>query len=234
MSYRQHADFGPTPFLKSTAKVCRYVNGFRTKLAVLLLAGLIPFSAAAQQAPEDHAAAIASIKTLNAALLDAMKSAETVGYNGRYQKLEPVLLKTYDFGAMAKASLGGTSGYWGKLTDAQHKTLIDAFGRMSIATYAFRFDGYNGQRFEMNGAQKGPRETVLVRSRIVSKSGEGVKLNYLMIERPSGWKIIDVFAKGSISEIATKRSDYGAIMKNEGFDSLITRLKSKVAQYEKP
>ncbi len=39
---------------------------------------------------------------------------------------------------------------------------------------------------------------------------------------------IDVFLKGTISEVATRRSDFSAIMRNQGFDALIAAIDDKV------
>lgn len=203
----------------------------RAALAAVALGALITSPAAGQQAPAEHAEAKAVIETLNTALLETMKSGEALGYDGRYEKLAPVLRQVYDLPAMAKAALGGESGHWGTLSEEQKETFVDAFSRMSIATYANRFDSYGGERFAVDGAQAGPRDTVLVRSRLIKSNGESVQLNYLLLERPDAWKVIDVFAKGSISEIATKRSDYGAVMSREGFDTLISSINARVAEY---
>ncbi len=233
MMRQERVRIGAVRSLLARAAAGTSLRALRGWLAALLLAGLIPLSAAAQQDPQGLADARTAIDGLNAGLLDTMKNAKTLGYAGRYQKLEPVLRGVYDFPAMAKAALGGDRGYWGQLTEEQQNTLVDAFSRMSISTYAYRFDDYKGQRFEMHGAVNGPRETVLVRTKIVGRT-RSVRLNYLMLKRDAGWKIIDVFAKGSISEIATKRSDYGAVMKREGFETLISSINAKVAAHEKP
>ena len=201
-----------------------------TWLAALAIGALIPSLAAAEQGPQAHAAARKVIETLYTSLLDVMQNAEKLGYRGRYDKLEPVLRRSYDFDLMAKVSLGGDEGYWGKLDDKQKKTMIDAFSRMSISTYANRFDGYSGQKLEVQDVVEAPKSTLLVKTRIVRTTKDPVALNYLLRDTGKDWRIIDVFAKGTISELAKNRSDYTSVMRLQGFEALIAALNAKVAK----
>jgi phospholipid transport system substrate-binding protein len=41
------------------------------------------------------------------------------------------------------------------------------------------------------------------------------------------WLISDIYLGGAISEVATRRSEFGAILKNEGIDGLIAALNRK-------
>ena len=47
------------------------------------------------------------IETLNATLLHVMQNADTLGYTGRYEKLQPVMESLYDFALMARVAAGG-------------------------------------------------------------------------------------------------------------------------------
>jgi phospholipid transport system substrate-binding protein len=41
------------------------------------------------------------------------------------------------------------------------------------------------------------------------------------------WLISDVYLDGAISEVATRRSEFAAILRNEGIDGLIAALNRK-------
>jgi phospholipid transport system substrate-binding protein len=41
------------------------------------------------------------------------------------------------------------------------------------------------------------------------------------------WLISDIYLDGAISEVATRRSEFAAILKNEGVDGLIAALNRK-------
>jgi phospholipid transport system substrate-binding protein len=122
------------------SSVCRFVG-----LAVALL---LPVGAAAEPAAApastDHAPTQA-VEDLHKTLLGVMQEADSLGYQGRYDRLAPVLQALFDFAFMAEKSVGR---HWKTANDEDRKTLVETFTRFSIANYAGRFDGYSGQQFE--------------------------------------------------------------------------------------
>ena len=115
----------------------------------------------------------------------------------------------------------------GILLEDPKQKLIEAFSDFTIATYADRFNGYSGEKIEIKNKQDGPRGTKLVKTELVKQDGSVIKLNYLLRKNERGWQIIDIFLKGSISELATKRSEYNATVKKNGLNGLIERIKEK-------
>ena len=168
-----------------------------------------------------------TINRINAVLLQVMKQADELGFQGRRERLAPELSRLFDFQTMAKASVGRT---WRKLDAAQQTALVKAFAAFSIATYAKRFDGYGGERFEVLGEEPGKRDMVLVRSRIIKADGEAVSIDYLTRNSGTGWQIIDILLDARISELASKRSEYTTIIKRRGFDHLLQSLQDKTVE----
>jgi len=166
------------------------------------------------------------IETLNATLLDVMQNADSLGYSGRYEKLQPVMTRLYDFELMSRIAAGA---YWKKFDDAKKAQLTDAFSRMSVATYAARFDGYSGETFEIVSSKNSVRGTVLVKTRLIKSDGTPVALNYLTKPRDGEWRIIDVFLDARFSELARLRADYNAVIRRQGFDKLIATIEAKIA-----
>jgi len=185
-------------------------------LAVLSTAGH------AQAADIDPAAA--PIRAFYDALLDVMKHASQLGVRGRYDKLDPVIRKTFDLDAMTRIAIGPE---WTSIPPDQQKALIDAFSRMTIATYANRFNGYSGESFEIDPAVVARSTGRVVRTRLVRPKDEPVALNYLMRESGGAWKIVDIYLSGTISELATKRSEFGAILKSGGTSALVESLREQ-------
>ncbi len=197
-------------------------------LAALALCLWLPLSAA----PAGQNAG-ATVERLNAALIGVMQQAETLGYQGRYDRLAPDLEAVFDFPAMARAALGR---HW-RAASAEEKTAFtEAFTAFSIAVFADRFDGYSGERFEVTGEQPARRGTVLVRNQLVKTDGEIIAIDYLA--RPDqadgGWRLIDTFLEAKYSEIAARRSEYSSIVQNQGLEALIAALKDKTAGYAAP
>src|SRR3546814_4211652 len=100
---------------------------------------------------------------------------------------------------MARVVIGG---HWSGVSDAQQQAFIDAFTDYSIGVFASRFDGYEGERFEVLGEQPARRGAVLVENQIVRSDGEPVAINYLT--RPDGngtnWRIVDTILGGRSEE----------------------------------
>ena len=67
----------------------------------------------------------------------------------------------------------------------------------------------------------------MVRSQIVKANGEPVNVDYMVHRSSAGWLISDIYLDGAISEVATRRSEFAAILKNEGIDGLIAALNRK-------
>ena len=201
----------------------------RFRAAVLAFGLILANSVSAPGAALAQSAKPAEIVAgLNAALIDVMRNAKTLGYRGRFDRLAPVLSEAFNFPLMAGISVGR---YWSGLSEAQRKDLVDAFGRMSIGTFAERFNGYSGERFEVTGEQDGPRGAVLVRNRLVKNDGKAVEINYLMKQFGDRWRAVDVYLDSKFSELAIKRSEYSSVIQNEGFDALIKKIDDKLAAW---
>jgi phospholipid transport system substrate-binding protein len=115
---------------------------------------------------------------------------------------------------------------WAGLTEAQRQLVTESFGRYISAIYADRFDSYDGQRLEVTSEQTASSE-VMVKSQIIKANGEPVKVDYIMRRSGDNWLISDIYLDGAISEVATRRSEFAAILKNDGIDGLIAALNRK-------
>jgi phospholipid transport system substrate-binding protein len=187
----------------------------KTFIVALVLAVLIQAPAYA----DDPAAS--RITVFYGTLLDTMKQAKQLGIKGRYDKLSPVLAKTYDLPAMSKLAVGSA---WATLTPQQQTAITNAFTRMTVATYASRFDGFSGEQFQVLQTSDRPNGDKIVQTQIVKSDGGTVPLNYLMRKSGADWKIVDIYLDGTISELANRRAEFGTILKSGGADALVASL----------
>ena len=170
---------------------------------------------------------MAIVDRLNATLLSVMQEAEELGFQGRFERLAPVLSESFDFPLMARVSVGR---YWRGLGPDERERLVEAFGRTSIATFAARFDSYGGERFEVLGEEPAPRGAILVRNQLIKNDGVPVEINYLLKKAKGRWRVVDVFLDAKYSELAIKRSEYTSVIKNQGFEELLLTLDRKIAE----
>jgi phospholipid transport system substrate-binding protein len=182
-------------------------------------------------APAPAGAASAVIDRFHAGLVDVMKQAKELGYEGRRQKLTPLVDASYDLAFMARTAAGR---HWRTLDEAQQRRLVEAFSRMTIANYAGRFTGWNDDRFETTGEDDAGQGTRLVHTALHGGDGKTTHLDYRLRGGEDGrWRIIDVFLNGTVSELALRRSEYGTVIERDGFDALVASLEAKVAALEK-
>ena len=199
----------------------------RHTLAIVLSCVITIGAAAAARAQGTPAAGV--VETLHAELIGVMREADSLGFTGRRDRLAPVIEGAFELPLIARASTGR---YWKKLDEAQRARLVDAFTRLTVATYAGRFDGFDGESFRIVSQGPAPRETVLVNSELVKSDGDTVELNYLLRETDAGWRIIDVYLDGVYSELATRRSVYAGLIGRKGIEGLIGAIEDKIVEYE--
>jgi phospholipid transport system substrate-binding protein len=166
-----------------------------------------------------------AVERLHAALLGIMRSADELGYEGRFETLDPVVAETFDMPFMASKSVGR---HWNELPEADQKRWLDVFARHVTATYAGQFTGYTGETFETLGEEPATRDTRVVRTRLTRPGEEDVHLNYRLREVGGKWRIIDIYLNGTVSELALRRSEYSSVLKREGFEKLVSTIAERV------
>ena len=174
--------------------------------------------------------AVDTIKTFYDTLLSVMQQAKTLGLKGRYEKLDPAIHRAFNLPLMTRLSVGPD---WQKLSPEEQKSLIAAFSDLSVSTYAARFDDYSGEHFEVDPSPAPSSGGVIVNTKLVQSIGEPVQLNYLMRDGDAGWQILDVFLNGTISELATRRSEFSSVLRRDGPQALVQLIQNRAADLKK-
>ncbi len=208
-----------------TARARAPQPAFGRWMAILcLLAGVLALAPAPARALEPS---VVLVERLNTGLLNIMQRAQELGFAGRVTAFEDLLGETYNLRIMARAAIGRS---WRKLDDEQKSRLVSAFTAMTVATYAGRFKGFSGERFEVDGAEPSVRGMILVKSRLHRTDDKPVGLNYLTKSYKAGWRIVDVYLDAKYSELARLRAEFASVMAKEGFDGLIARIEDRAAR----
>lgn len=217
-------------------------------LAVALFSGGLSAPALAAKARAASAlTASQAISAFHKDLISALRASDDKGFEARRKALAPTVAGIFDANFMAKYAVGDTLD---KFSAAQQKDLVSSFSDMMVASYASRFKRYNGQRFEIlsegpiaeqcdrlrlrfqqMGAKQAPQDCALVKSQLVKSDGETRNLNYIVYSTSASapWKIVDVMS-GSASELATRRSEFSSVARNQGPAALIDTVKDKVVK----
>ena len=159
------------------------------------------------------------MQTFYDALVASMKSGGTV--KSRYDRLKPAVEQAFDIPGMTALSVGPT---WSSIDPADQKALINAFERMTVANYASNFDKYSGEKFTVDPkvAERGSNK--YVKSTLKPANDAAIPFNYRLHQVDGSWKIMDVYLNGNISQLAQKRSDFGATLHSEGPKGLAQKI----------
>jgi phospholipid transport system substrate-binding protein len=197
----------------------------RLYLLLLVLGACVTLQPAARG---EDAAPAATASSLCDALVAAMKRGASLDFAGRKALLDPEIRRDLDLAFMTKLVVGPA---WKNLTPSDTQQLVDAFGAFSVATYADQFKSYAGERFEVDPtATVSARGDCIVHTKLFTGGPAPVQLDYLMRKAAGQWRIIDVYLNGTISEMAARRSEYGAVLSQGGAPALISLLKKKTEE----
>lgn len=191
----------------------------------------------------DLATASGVVSQLHDTLLSVMKDADKLGYSGRYKILEPVITNNFNTPLITRTILG--SRYWNTMSEQQKNDFIDLFRKLSIATYADRFDGFNGEKFVEIGrrplpvrgkcppppGREPPAQRILIKTELQRVQDDNVKLEYLLQKMDDKWYIITVIADG-VNDLSLKRGEYTDVIRHSGFAGLTDELKTKIQNME--
>jgi phospholipid transport system substrate-binding protein len=184
-------------------------------LAIPLLA--MPVAVVAQSA--DPAAA--TVSALDNGLLAIMHAGSAAGQSGRARTIAPVVDRVFDLPLMARLSVGPA---WTGFKPQDQQALVAAFRALTVAQYARNFDGWSGERFTLLPQVDTRGLDRLVRTKLGAPGKEPEALDYRLRQNGGEWKIIDVYYRNAISQLATRRSDFAAVVAKGGAPALIAHL----------
>lgn len=189
-------------------------------LAAAVVLALAPLGQAGAEAPTTV------VENFHAALTNVMKRARELGIQGRFDTLASPFDASFDTRMMARITAGG---HWRKAEEGLRKNYVEAFRRMSLATYAAQFSGWDGEAFETVEQADGPRGTKVVKTLLTFTNGSPVPLNYVLrgAKDKTSWRIVDVLLDGDISQLAVRRSEYASVLSGGGLGELTAALEKK-------
>ena len=135
--------------------------------------------------------------------------------------IDDVVKNSYDLEKMGKIIIGVD---WKQMDTKSKKEFINVFKRFISVNYFRRFNKINELDFEHQTVKVIGDKFKLARV-ILTADNEKLKMDYLLGFKNEKWKIFDVLIDGSISEVATKKSDFKKIIKEEGVSGLVKNLR---------
>lgn len=143
----------------------------------------------------------------------------------RVSRLRKIANSLFDYGEMAKRSLGGQ---WDKLGASDQQEFVDLFTELLTTTYAERINAYSDEEVTFLSEQL-EGDYAEVKTVLVGKKTETL-LNYRLIKKNGDWKAYDVVVD-DISLVSNYRGQFTAILRSSSYKHLVAILREKIAQY---
>lgn len=204
----------------------RSTNAVWMAIAGIMLTAVTTRPLFGQTIRAEDAAAVQVVRDFNDSMVGVLQDASTLGYKGRFDRMRPTLEKTFDLDFMAQKAIGR---FWKDLSEQERTQWRSTFTDFMSANYASRLLTFNNQKFEVIGSQGAANGTAIVETKVTEPGNDDVQLSYRMRETPQGWRVIDIYYNGTVSELALRRADYATVLKKDGFAALIASVNQKIA-----
>ena len=169
---------------------------------------------------------MATIDLLDNGLIGILHAGARAGYDARARMIAPVIARAFDVALMTRLSVGPG---WSAMSAHDQAALVNAFRAVTVASYAHNFDGFSGQHFIVSPQVETRGGDKLVRTMLATPGSESEALNYRLRESDGQWRIIDVYYRNAISQLATRRSDFAAVLAKGGAPALVAHLNQLAA-----
>ena len=169
------------------------------------------------------------VKAVTEDVIAAVKSDKQLAAGDKEKMLklaEEKVLPHIDFQEAARLAVGRA---WAQASKEQQERIVTEFRRMLVRTYSNAISRYEGQTMKVLPARYKPEDTdVTVRNQYVRPGQTPLQVEYSMHKTDDGWKIYDIVVEG-VSLVITYRSEFAAVVKQQGIEGLIKRLGEKNA-----
>jgi phospholipid transport system substrate-binding protein len=140
----------------------------------------------------------------------------------RLQALHRAAERMFDFEEMARRSL---ALHWEARTAVERKEFVQAFRDLLERAYIAKVELYNGEKIALLGDTTAGN-LATVKTKIVTKQGTEVPVDYRMIRRGARWRTWDVVI-GDVSLVENYRAQFDKIIQRTSYQQLVQRVRGK-------
>jgi phospholipid transport system substrate-binding protein len=141
-----------------------------------------------------------------------------------YQLAEEKILPNFDLDRISMLVLGKA---WRKINEDQQQKFKAEFKTMLLRTYAVALGKYKDQEIDFKPLRMEPTDNkATVKSQIIQDGAQPISVDYTLAKKDNAWKVFDIVIEG-VSLVTNYRSQFASEIKNNGIDSLISKLVEK-------
>jgi phospholipid transport system substrate-binding protein len=132
----------------------------------------------------------------------------------------------FDFQETAKRSL---ARHWQTRTAAERDEFVRLFSDLLERSYISKIELYGGEKIAYLGDVL-DGDQAMVRTRIVTKGGAEVPIEYRMLKKAERWLVYDVNIEG-VSLVANYRTQFNKIIQTSSYAELVKKMKVKQDEF---
>lgn len=149
----------------------------------------------------------------------------------RSERVNKALYETVDFGELATRALGK---HWTNRTEAERTEFLDLLQRLLQANYSKQLSGRKlGKDYTLEYGDERIRDDRAVVKMTVKYDKKKHPVTYRLTQKGNSWVVYDLVID-DVSLEETYREGYVPIIEEDGWDGLITLMKERLAELEKP
>ena len=144
----------------------------------------------------------------------------------RRSAVRKIANEIFDFAEIARRALGR---YWQPLPEADRTEFVGLFSDLLERSYISKIEVYGGEKIVYIG-ERVEGDLATVSTKIITKSGTEVPVDYRLSRRGERWMIYDVNIEG-ISLVSNYRTQFNKIIQTSGYKALVDRMRTKQTEF---
>jgi phospholipid transport system substrate-binding protein len=197
----------------------RYRDGLVTALVLTLPVALV---VAAAPPPSEQ------VRSSMAAVIEVLEDSElrvSARAAERRAALRRIVAELFDYGEMTRRALGP---HWAERTPAQREEIVRLFRELLERAYLGELERYSGERIVF-GTETVDGDVATVRTRVVSRIGSEIPIDYRLLLRGDRWRAWDLAIDGA-SLVGNYRGQFDRIVKAGSYEELVRRLRTRLEE----
>jgi phospholipid transport system substrate-binding protein len=142
----------------------------------------------------------------------------------RRQAIRGITDNVFDWTEMSRRALGK---HWAGRTPAEQQEFAGLFRDLLERAYVAKIERYTGEPIAYVG-ESVDGDQATVRTRITTKQGQDVPIDYRLARQGDNWLVYDVLVE-NISLINNYRTQFDGIIKTSSYEELVKKLKARAS-----
>ena len=140
----------------------------------------------------------------------------------RRQKIRVIANDVFDWTEIGKRAL---ARHWQPRSPQEREEFSKLFADLLERSYVGKIEAYSGEKI-LYGEETVDGDQATVRTKLLTKSGTQIPIDYQMQKVEERWRVYDVKIE-NVGLVANYRSQFNRIIQQSGYPDLVQRLKTK-------